>query len=73
MRRDYLHIQYSGDDALYLPMESLDQIQKYVGTRPAAQTVTVGRAGVESPEERARSSIRKLATDLVRLYAQRMA
>ncbi len=74
MRRDYLHIQYSGDDALYLPMESLDQIQKYVGTDGRQPKLSrLGGQEWNRLKERARSSIRKLATDLVRLYAQRMA
>ncbi|NLO36882.1 MAG: DEAD/DEAH box helicase, partial [Clostridiaceae bacterium] len=74
MRRDYLHIQYSGEDALYLPMESLDQIQKYVGTDGRLPKLSrLGGQEWNRLKERARSSIKKLATDLVSLYAQRMA
>ena len=29
--RDYLHIQYQGTDALYVPTDQLDRVQKYIG------------------------------------------
>ena len=29
--RDYLKLKYSGDDILYIPTNSLDEIRKYVG------------------------------------------
>lgn len=73
-RRDYLKITYANDDALYIPVESLDQIQRYVGvdgkephlSRLSSQEWTRAK-------ERARTSIRKLATDLIHLYAERSA
>ena len=73
-RRDYLKITYAGDDSLYIPMESLDQIQKYVGADSREPRLSkLGGQEWTRMKERARSSIRKLATDLIRLYAQRAA
>jgi|LSQX01.2.fsa_nt_gb transcription-repair coupling factor (superfamily II helicase) len=73
-RRDYLKIMYAGDDSLYIPMESLDQIQKYVGADSREPRLSkLGGQEWTRMKERARSSIRKLATDLVRLYAERAA
>ena len=72
--RDYLHIRYGGDDSLYLPMESLDQIQKYVGTDGRKPKLSkLGGQEWNRMKERAKDSIRKLATDLIKLYAERMA
>lgn len=72
--RDYLHIRYSGEDSLYLPMESLDQIQKYVGTDGRKPKLSrLGGQEWQRMKERAKESIRKLATDLIKLYAERMA
>ncbi len=71
-RRDYLKITYASDDSLYIPMESLDSIQKYVGTE--GRTPKLSRLGGQDwnrMKERARGSIRKLAIDLVALYARR--
>lgn len=73
-RRDYLKITYAGDDSLYIPMESLDQIQKFVGAggrKPKCSKL--GGQEWTRMKERAQSSIRKLAVDLVRLYAERSA
>ncbi|MCL6593939.1 MAG: transcription-repair coupling factor, partial [Alicyclobacillus sp.] len=29
--KDYLHLQYAGNDSLYVPVEQIDQVQRYVG------------------------------------------
>ncbi|MBP7402540.1 MAG: transcription-repair coupling factor, partial [Clostridia bacterium] len=72
VRRDYLRIAYASDDTLYIPMESLDQIQKYVGSEGREPKLTrLGGQEWTRMKERARDSIRKLATDLVALYARR--
>ncbi len=72
VRRDYLRISYASDDTLYIPMESLDQIQKYVGSEGREPRLTrLGGQEWNRMKERARDSIRKLATDLVALYAKR--
>ena len=71
-RRDYLKITYASDDSLYIAMEKLDQIQKYVGSE--GRTPKLSRLGGQEwnrMKEKARTSIRKLAVDLVELYAQR--
>ncbi len=71
-RRDYIKIRYASDDSLYLPMEALDQIRKYIGSdgRPPKLS-RLGGAEWNRLKEKARDSIRKLATDLVVLYAKR--
>ncbi|HAL73992.1 MAG TPA: transcription-repair coupling factor [Clostridiales bacterium] len=72
VRRDYLKIVYAGDDSLYIPMESLDQIQKYVGAEGKEPKLSkLGGQEWTRMKERARDSIRKLATDLIKLYAER--
>lgn len=74
VRRDYLKITYAGDDSLYIPMESLDQIQKYVGAEGKDPKLSkLGGQEWTRMKERARESIRKLATDLIKLYAERSA
>ena len=73
-RRDYLKITYASDDSLYISMENLDQIQKYVGSE--SRTPKLSRLGGQEwnrLKEKARTSIRSLAIDLIELYAQRQA
>ncbi len=80
VRRDYLAIRYAGDDRLFLPMEQLDQIQRHIGTAGdgdgsdgsrAPRLTRLGTLEWTRAKERARSSIRTLAVDLVGLYARR--
>ncbi len=73
-KRDYLKITYAGDDTLYIPMESLDQIQKYVGAGGKEPRLSK-LSGQEwnRLKERAKASIRKLAVDLIKLYAERQS
>jgi len=72
VHRDYLKITYASEDSLYISMEKLDQIQKYVGSE--GRTPKLSRLGGQEwtrMKEKARVSIRQLAVDLVELYAQR--
>ena len=32
VHKDYLHIRYQGTDKLYVPVEQIDLVQKYVGS-----------------------------------------
>lgn len=71
-KRDYLKISYSAGDSLFIPMEGLDQIQKYVGMDSRKPKLSrLGGTDWNRLKDRARSSIRKLAVDLVKLYAER--
>lgn len=71
-RRDYIKVRYAGEDVLYLPMEALSQIRKYVGTDGRKPRISrLGGGEWTKLKNRARESIRQLATDLVELYAKR--
>ncbi|NLT11596.1 MAG: transcription-repair coupling factor [Clostridiaceae bacterium] len=72
VKRDYLKITYASDDSLYIPMDSLDAIQKYVGSEGRHPKLSrLGGQDWNRMKERARTSIRALAVDLVALYAER--
>ena len=73
-KRDYLKIAYGGEDTLFIPMEALDQIQKYVGAEGRVPKLSkLGGKEWEKLKDRARESVKKLAADLVKLYAERAA
>ncbi len=74
VRRDYLKIEYASGDSLYISADSLDQIQKYVGSEGRAPKLSrLGGQEWNKLKEKAQTSIRTLATNLVKLYAERMA
>lgn len=69
---DFLLLEYHGGDRLYLPVDRLDQIQRYVG--PDGLTPPMDRLGGtswEAVKKRVGESVRKIAEDLVALYAAR--
>jgi transcription-repair coupling factor (superfamily II helicase) len=70
--RDYLLIEYSGDDRLYVPVESLDVITKYAGGE-APRLNRLGSGDWEKARSRARRAVQDIARELVVLYAKRKA
>ncbi len=73
LTRDYLKLAYRGADLLYIPVENLDKIEKYLGSQGASPRLSkLGGKDWAERKNRARSGVRELATDLVKLYAQRL-
>ncbi len=73
--KDYIGIAYAGTDKLFLPVEKLDKVSKYIGARAEDGTVKLSKMGGEAWQKsktRAKSAVREMAKDLIRLYAERM-
>ncbi|OBB76325.1 transcription-repair coupling factor [Mycobacterium sp. 852014-52144_SCH5372336] len=77
-RREYLVLEYAsskrggGTDKLYVPMDSLDQLSRYVG----GESPTLSRLGGSdwtNTKTKARRAVREIAAELVSLYAKRQA
>jgi len=68
--KEYIALEYKGGDTLYVPVENLDVLSKYVGEANPALS-RIGGADFERVKERVRNSIKKLAFDLKKLYADR--
>lgn len=72
--KDYLHVQYAGQDALYVPVDQLSLIQKYVGIEGQEPKLSkMGGQEWHRTKERARASVEEMAEELIRLYAVREA
>ncbi len=70
--RDYLHIQYKGNDSLYVPTEQIHEIEKYVGKEGRPPKLhSLGTTEWQRVKQRVKSSVKKLAQDLIKLYAER--
>ena len=70
--RDYLLIRYAGEDKLYLPVDQLDLIQKYVGSETGSPRLCrLGGGEWNRIKARVRASVRDMAEELLKLYAQR--
>ncbi|SFJ35547.1 transcription-repair coupling factor (superfamily II helicase) [Thermoflavimicrobium dichotomicum] len=72
MHKDYLLIQYAGNDKLYVPVEQIDQVQKYVGSEDRTPKVySLGGTEWSKVKNKVRSSVQDIAQDLIELYAKR--
>lgn len=72
VEREYLELQYSEGDRLYVPADNLDAITRYVG--PGDHTPALTRLDTQEwtrAKRRVRQSVLELAQDLIDLYAKR--
>ena len=70
--RDYLDIVYDKGDKLYVPVDQLDLVQKYIGSEGNSPKINkLGGAEWQKAKAKARKSINEIAQDLVKLYATR--
>ena len=73
--RDYIGIRYAGSDRLFLPVEQLDKVSKYIGAHADDGLLKLSKMGGESwqkSKSRAKKAVKEMAKDLIRLYAERM-
>lgn len=70
--RDYLLLSYAEGDKLFVPVEQIDRVTRYVGPDGSAPRLTrLHTADWSRAIGKARKSAKKLAFDLVDLYARR--
>ena len=72
IHRDYLLLAYAGDDKLYVPVEQVGMLHKYVGSEGTVPRLSkMGGADWKRTTTKAAKAITELAEELLRLYAQR--
>lgn len=71
-KKDYIKIKYAGNDMLYVPVEQMDIVQKYIGSDGGAPKINKLSGGEwKATKARAKAAIAVMAKDLIDLYAQR--
>lgn len=74
VRRDYLLIQYAPPDTLLVPTDQIDRLQKYIGSEENPPEIhRLGGSEWALAKRRAKAKARKMAEELIRLYAAREA
>ncbi|WJQ07221.1 transcription-repair coupling factor [Geobacillus stearothermophilus] len=74
VHKDYIHIQYQGGDTLYVPVDQMDQVQKYVGSEGKEPKIyKLGGSEWKKVKKKVESSVQDIAEDLIKLYAEREA
>jgi transcription-repair coupling factor (superfamily II helicase) len=72
--RDCLSITYAEEDRLYIPIEQLHRVQKYIGADGEIPTLSrLGGKTWERAKSRTRKAVQEIAEDLIKLYAARQA
>jgi transcription-repair coupling factor (superfamily II helicase) len=70
--RDYLHLEFAGSDKVYMPVEQLAKISRYLGAGAGEPTLSkLGGKSWELMKARARRAAQELAGELLNLYAER--
>ncbi|MBQ9988466.1 MAG: transcription-repair coupling factor [Clostridia bacterium] len=72
--RDVIMIEYRDGDKLYVPADQLDRVQRYVGSEGAPPRLSkMGGQEWTRAKKKVSQSVKKLAQDLVAIYAARQA
>ncbi len=74
LHKDYMLIKYSGDDKLYVPIDQIDQVQKFVASEGKEPRLhKLGGTEWTKVKRKVQSSVEDIADDLIKLYAEREA
>jgi transcription-repair coupling factor (superfamily II helicase) len=70
--RDYLNLEYAGSDRVFMPVDQLAKISRYVGADGAHPPLSkLGGSRWEQVKARARRAAQELAGELLALFAER--
>jgi len=72
--RDYVKISYQGTDKLFLPVDQLDLVSKYIGAQGESGSVKLSKMGGSDwtrAKSKASQSAKEMAKELIELYARR--
>ena len=71
--REYLELEYAEGDRLFVPVENLDRVQKYLGGEGEPTLHRLGTGDWTRARGRARKVVQDVAEDLLRIYSLREA
>jgi transcription-repair coupling factor (superfamily II helicase) len=70
--RDYLELEFQGEDKVFMPVDQLAKISRYVGAGGDAPVLSkLGGSAWDKLKARARRAAQELAGELLELYAER--
>ncbi len=70
--RDYLNLEFQGDDKVFMPVDQLAKISRYLGADGGSPTLSkLGGTRWDKVKARARRAAQELAGELLNLYAER--
>lgn len=70
--RDYIHLEYASEEFIYIPIEQVNLIQRYIGHGGSAPRLDkIGGKSWQNRKNRVKKSVEDLADRLVKLYSKR--
>jgi transcription-repair coupling factor (superfamily II helicase) len=69
--RDYLYLEYKGEDRVYVPTDQLAKLSRYAGSGAAPTLSALGGKRWQNMKARARKAAGALAGELLNLFAER--
>ncbi len=69
--KDYVAVEYSGGDVLYVPVEQMDILTRYLGAEKKPRLSKIGGKDFERIKNNVKESIKKMSFDLKKLYQER--
>ena len=69
--REFLLLNYASGDKLYVPVDQVDRVSRYIGGEGKPTLTKLGTADWERTKRKVRAAIEELATELLDLYAAR--
>ncbi|HDT8450712.1 TPA: transcription-repair coupling factor [Staphylococcus pseudintermedius] len=72
VHRDYIKIQYQGTDQLFVPVDQMEQVQKYVGSEDKSPKLyKLGGSEWKKTKAKVQRSVEDIADELIALYKER--
>jgi transcription-repair coupling factor (superfamily II helicase) len=71
--REYLELEYADGDRLFVPVENLDRVQKYLGGEGQPTLHRLGTSDWTRARGRARKVVQDVADELLKIYSLREA
>jgi transcription-repair coupling factor (superfamily II helicase) len=72
--RDYIKLEYADEETVFVPIEQVNLVQRYIGNEGAAPRLdSLGSKSWSERKERARRAAEELAASLISLYSKRKA
>ena len=70
--KDFIMIAYRGGDKLYVPIDKIEMVQKYVGSEGATPKIhKLGTSEWEKTKAKVKKTVKDIADKLIKIYAKR--
>jgi transcription-repair coupling factor (superfamily II helicase) len=70
--RDYIQLEYAGEETVFVPVEQVNLVQRYIGNEGQPPRLdTLGSKSWESRKNKVKKSVEDIAEKLIALYSRR--